>query len=131
MGPMAEHREEHSGQASKGIGGTDPREHNETSTGRGASGSARDESRRGVAHGSTSGGRSSNGSDREPRAGGDASQHRPSHPGQPNEMPLTMGSNGGGRDDDQPAGTMQGRQPRGTESHKREAEPERKHRKTS
>jgi hypothetical protein len=121
---MAEHKDQQSGQATKGVGGSDPRQHNETSTGRGESGSARDESRRSVANQSTSDGRSSNESDRGTRSGsGEAGSHKPSHSSQPDEMPLTLGSNGGGRDDEQPANADSGRKPAGTEaqSQKRKA----------
>lgn len=115
---MAEHKDHDSGQATKGIGGSDPRQHNPTSTGRGESGSSPDESSRGVARGSTGRGRMSNESDRTAHSGpGESGSNRPSHPGQPDEMPLTMGSNGGGRDDNQPAGTDAGSKPRGTEAH--------------
>lgn len=119
---MAEHKEHESGQSTKGIGGSDPRQHSESSTGRGESNSAREESRRGVAQGSTSGGRSSNESDSDMRGNRESGNresgtHRPGHGAQPDEVPLTMGSNGGGREDNQPAGTDTGRKPRGTESH--------------
>ncbi len=113
---MAEHKDKESGQATKGIGGSDPRQHNETSTGRGESGSARDETTRGVAHGSTGSGRMSNESDAD-SGSGESGSHRPNHPTQPDEMPLTLGSNGGGANDDQPAGTDSGRGPKGTEVH--------------
>jgi hypothetical protein len=73
---MAEHKDRQSGQATRGIGGSDR-----------------------VAH------------------AGKPGTHRPTHPGKPDEMPLTMGSNGGGREDNQPAGTDVGRKPRGTEAH--------------
>ncbi|HEX3660170.1 MAG TPA: hypothetical protein VHU89_02000 [Acidobacteriaceae bacterium] len=52
--------DQHSGEATKGVGEADPRQHNETSTGRGESGSAPDASRRGVVQPSTSGSRASN-----------------------------------------------------------------------
>lgn len=116
---MAEHKDQQSGQAEKGIGGSVPRQHKDTSAGGSESGSVRDESRRGVVHGSTSGGRSSNETDRSPNPRGDreSGQPRPGHPAQPDEMPLTPGSNGGGREDDQRSGTDSGRGPRGTEAH--------------
>jgi hypothetical protein len=107
---MSEHKDRQSGQATRGIGGSDPRPHNETSTGRDESGSVRGESRQ-----STSGGRSSNESDR--AAQSESGEHRPSHPAQPDERPLTLGSNGGGRYDNQPADTDSGCKPRGTEAH--------------
>jgi hypothetical protein len=110
---MAEHKEAQSGQATKGIGGTDPRQHNKTSTGRGESGSARDENARGVAHGSSGSGRMSNESDRDEP--GESGAHRPSHRAEPDDMPLTLGSNGGGPKGDQPSGSETGRGPRGTE----------------
>lgn len=113
---MAEHKDQHSGQATKGSGGADPRQTNKTSTGRGESGSARDESSRGIAQGSTGSGRMSDESDRSGHSD-ESGSRRPSHERQPDEMPLTLGSNGGGRDDDQPAGTDQGRSPRGTGAH--------------
>ncbi len=47
----------------------------------------------------------------------ESGDNRPSHPAQPDEIPLTLGSNGGGRGDNQPAGTDSGRTPRGTEVH--------------
>ena len=50
----------------------------------------------------------------------ESSTQKPSHPGEPDEMPLTLGTNGGGREDDQPAGTDQGRAPRGTEAPRRD-----------
>jgi hypothetical protein len=112
---MAEHKEQQSAQAMKGVGGSDPRQHNQTSTGRGESASARDESSRGIAQGSTGSGRMSNESDRVGHRGESAG--RPGHPAQPDEMPLKLGSNGGGRNDDQPAGSDSARPPRGTESH--------------
>jgi hypothetical protein len=72
---VGEHKDQQSGQATKGIGGSDPRDE------------------------------------------GEPSKQRPGHSGQPDEMPLTMGSNGGGRDDDQPGATDSGRKPGGTEVH--------------
>lgn len=111
---MSEYKEQQSGQASKGVGGSDPRQHNPTSTGRGESGSARDESSRGVAQGATGSGRMSNESDRAAHKD-DSGRHHPIHLGEPDKM--TLGSNGGGRDDEQPAGTDSGRKPGGTEKH--------------
>ena len=114
---MAEHKETQSGQASKGIGGSDPRQQNPTSTSRGETNPDREESSRGVARGSTGSGRMSNESDRAAHQHAEHGGDRPGLPSQPDEMPLTMGSNGGGRDDDQPAGTDSGPKPRGTEVH--------------
>ncbi len=79
---MAEHTEhgKHTRSSS-----SDPRQHNETSTGRGESGSAREEESRGAAQASTSSGRSSNESDSRAHATG----------AEQKEGGLTMGTNGG------------------------------------
>lgn len=85
---MAESREQNK---PKQTGG-DPRQHNQTSTGRGESGSAREETSRGASHSSTSTGRSSNESDsRATRSGGDEG--------------LTMGTNGGEKIGSSPSGS--------------------------
>jgi hypothetical protein len=79
---MAQHTEhEKHAQSSS----SDPRQHNETSTGRGESGSAREEESRGTAQASTSSGRSSNESDSRAHATG----------AEQKEGGLTMGTNGG------------------------------------
>lgn len=93
---------------------SDPRQHNQTSTGRGESGSAREEESRSGAHASTSSGRTSNESDSRARAT-DAEQ---------NEGGLTMGTNGGEKIGGVPLGrkeSQSGHEPGGHREKKRKA----------
>ena len=114
---MAQHKESQSGQASKGVGEANLRQHSPNSTGRGERGSAPDDSNRGVARGSTGSGPMSNESDRTSRHDTEAGSPGPGNPSESDEMPLTLGSNGGGRNDDQSPDTGSGGGPRGTEAH--------------
>jgi hypothetical protein len=85
---MAQHRQspkEHTENSS-----SDPRQHNTTSTGRGESGSARDETVSGSRQASTSSGRRSNESDARDRTA-QTSERETRNEG------LTMGTNGGER----------------------------------
>lgn len=95
---MAEHMEDgqdtRSSSAELTSSKADPREHNETSIGRGESGSARDEDSRSEAHASTSSGRSSNESDTRSKAVGE----------EESEGGLTMGTNGGEKIGGKPLG---------------------------